>query len=76
MMPQAEPWVSVDGIAAHLTVSKDTVYRWIAEWDTPSAQVGGRWKFRITKVDAWVESGQAADREVQGDEAEGSDHAN
>ena len=74
MMPKPESWVSVDEIAAHLTVSKDTVYRWIAERGMPSAKVGGRWKFRISKVDVWVESGNAADREVQSDEAGGADH--
>jgi excisionase family DNA binding protein len=72
-MPQPEPWVSVDEIAAHLTVSKDTVYRWIADRGMPSAKVGGRWKFRVSKVDQWVESGQAADREVPSDDAGGAD---
>lgn len=73
-MPQPEPWVSVDEIATHMGVSKDTVYRWIAERGMPSAKVGGRWKFRVSKVDQWVESGKAGDREVQSDDAGGADH--
>lgn len=60
-MPKTEPWVSVEEIAAHLGVSNDTVYRWIADKGMPSAKVGSRWKFRVSKVDAWVESGKASD---------------
>lgn len=74
-MPKTEPWVSVDEIATHLAVSKDTVYRWIAERGMPSAKVGGRWKFRVSRVDEWIESGKAADREAHSDKAGGDDHA-
>ena len=28
----AEPWLSADDIAAHLGITEDTVYTWIAEW--------------------------------------------
>lgn len=64
------PWK----IADHLCVSNDTVYRWIAYKGMPSATVGSRWKFRVSKVDAWVESGQAADLEVQSDGDEEANH--
>jgi len=32
----AEPWLSADDIAAHLGVTKDTVYTWIAEKAMPA----------------------------------------
>ena len=28
-MPEQEPWVSVDVVAKHLGIARDTVYRWI-----------------------------------------------
>ena len=32
----AEPWLSADDIAAHLGITKDTVYTWIAEKAMPT----------------------------------------
>ncbi len=55
-----EPWVSIDAIARHLDVSKDTVYRWIDQRGMPAHKVGRQWKFKISEVDAWVRGGKAA----------------
>ena len=54
-----EPWLSADDIAAHLGVTKDTVYAWIAEKDMPAHKVGRLWKFQATEIDDWVRSGRA-----------------
>lgn len=56
----SEPWLSADAIAAHLGVTKETVYIWIAERSMPAHRVGGLWKFQASEVDAWVRSGGAA----------------
>ena len=53
----AEPWLSADQIAAHLGVTKDTVYAWIAEKGMPAHKIGRLWKFQISEVDEWVRSG-------------------
>ena len=37
----AEPWLSADGIASHLGVTKDTIYGWIADKRMPAHKVGG-----------------------------------
>lgn len=55
-----ERWVTVDEVATHLGVTRDSVYRWMAKKDLPAHQVGRRWRFRLSEVDQWVESGQAA----------------
>jgi excisionase family DNA binding protein len=52
--------MSADDIAAHLGVSKDTVYAWIAEKGMPAHRVGRLWKFQIGEVDDWVRSGGSA----------------
>ena len=56
----SEPWLSADDIAAHLGVTKDTVYVWIAEKAMPAHKVGRLWKFQASEVDEWVRSGSAA----------------
>ena len=57
----SEPWASVEEIADHLGVSKDTVYAWIAKRDLPAHRVGRLWKFQRAEIDGWVRTGHAAD---------------
>jgi excisionase family DNA binding protein len=56
----AEPWLSADDIAAHLGVTKDTVYASIAERGMPAHKRGRLWKFQTSEADNWVRSGRAA----------------
>lgn len=56
----AEPWLSADDIAAHLGITKDTVYTWIAEKAMPAHKVGRLWKFQASEIDDWVRAGAAA----------------
>jgi excisionase family DNA binding protein len=56
----SEPWLSADQIAAHLGVTKDTVYAGIAEKGMPAHKIGRLWKFQISEVDEWVRSGGAS----------------
>lgn len=55
-----DPWVSVDQVTAHLGVSQDSVYRWIASRGLPAHRIGRLWKFKLSDVDAWVRTGAAA----------------
>lgn len=52
-------WLSVDEIATHLGIKRDTVYTWIGEKQMPAHRVGRLWKFRQDEVDQWVRSGLA-----------------
>jgi excisionase family DNA binding protein len=56
----AEPWLSADDIAAHLGITKDTVYTWIADKAMPAHKVGRLWKFQANEIDDWVRRGAAA----------------
>lgn len=58
-----ERWRSVDEIAVHLGVARDTVYRWIEHKALPAHRVGRLWKFKLADVDDWVRGGGAADSE-------------
>lgn len=55
----AEPWVSVDDVAGHLGVAKDSVYRWIEQKGLPAHRVGRLWKFKLSEIDEWVRAGGA-----------------
>jgi len=65
-----EPWVSVEHVARHLGVAKDSVYRWIDHKGLPAHKIGRLWKFKLTEVDDWVRAGGAADQRPNED-AEG-----
>lgn len=54
-------WLSVEEIAAHLGVRRDTVYRWVNERNLPAHKIGRIWKFNRSEVDAWVRSDGAND---------------
>ncbi len=53
----AEPWASVEDVAKHLGVAKDSVYRWINHRGLPAHKIGRLWKFKLSEVDAWVRAG-------------------
>ena len=56
-----EPWVSVEQIAEHLGVTRDSIYRWIDRKGLPAHRVGRLWKFKVSEVDDWVRAGGADD---------------
>lgn len=55
-----ERWFSVEEIAEHLGVSKETIYRWLDRQIIPAHRLGKLWKFRPSEVDRWVEAGGAS----------------
>ncbi|MCP3105474.1 helix-turn-helix domain-containing protein [Myxococcus sp. K15C18031901] len=64
-MTTAEPWVSVEDVAAHLGVARDSVYRWIEGRGLPAHKLGRLWKFKLSEVDDWVRAGGAVDDEPE-----------
>jgi excisionase family DNA binding protein len=63
-MPVQEPWASVDEVATHLGIARDTVYRWIESKALPAQKIGRLWKFKLSEVDEWVRSGGASEGDV------------
>ncbi len=53
-----EPWVNLEQVADHLTVSKDTIRNWIKEGLLPAYKVGKMYKFKLSEVDQWVREGR------------------
>lgn len=60
-MNDIERWYSLEEISNHLGVSKDTIRAWIRKETIPFYKVGRQYKFKVSEVDAWVESGQSAE---------------
>ena len=59
-----EAWVSVDAAAKHLSVAKDSIYRWIEQKRLPARRVGRLWKFKLSQIDEWVLAGGATGKAV------------
>lgn len=58
---ESERWVTVDDVAAHLRVTRDTVYRWMNAKSLPAHRLGRSWRFRLSEIDDWVRGGCGAD---------------
>jgi len=56
-----ERWLSVDEIAAHLGVVRETVYRWIGRKALPAHRIGKFWRFSLEEVDEWARSSRPVD---------------
>lgn len=58
-MQNIESWYSVQDVARHLGVSKESIYRWLERRQIPAHRVGRLWKFKPSEVDRWVMDGKA-----------------
>ena len=57
-----ERWLSVQEIAAHLGINRDTICKWTKRNKKPSCKVGRLWKFLASEIDAWVKEGTAGQK--------------
>ena len=56
-MTSEEGWVGIAEVAAHLSVGKDSIYRWVDSKDFPAHKVGRLLRFQLSEVDEWVRAG-------------------
>lgn len=66
LMTTTESWVSVEDVAKHLGVARDSVYRWIECRGLPAHKISRLWKFKLTEVDEWVRAGGADTHDERG----------
>ena len=59
--PMENRWFTVDDVSKYLSVTKDTIYKWIDNRNMPAHKVGRKWMFQRDEIDEWVKSGKAAD---------------
>ena len=61
-MASEEGWVGIADVAAHLSVGRDSIYRWVDSRDFPAHRVGRLLRFRLSEVDEWVKTGGGSGR--------------
>ena len=61
MSAENEKWSSIEDLAGHLQVHKDTIRLWIKKGEIPAHKVGRLWRFKISEVDGWICSGKSAE---------------
>lgn len=78
-MDYESKWLTVEQIAKHLQVSKETIYRWLDRGSIPAHKIGRQWRFQIPEIDGWVREGNAGSAQDShayrnhNNEVEGSD---
>ena len=60
-MEDLERWLNLEEIANHIGCSKDTIRTWIKKDTIPYYKVGRQYKFKVSEIDHWIQSGKSAD---------------
>ena len=55
-----EKGLSIEEIAEHIQIHKDTIRIWIRKGEIPAHKIGKQWRFKISEIDTWVSSGKSA----------------
>lgn len=51
-----ERYMTVEDLCLYLSVTRETVYRWIKQNKLPALRVGKRWMFQRVEIDNWVKA--------------------
>lgn len=65
-----EGWKPMAAIEKYLSVSRETILQYINKKGMPAHKLGRQWRIKISEVDEWLRSGNAAD--VEGETSIGS----
>jgi excisionase family DNA binding protein len=61
MTTENEKWSSIEEVAEHIQVHKDTIRLWIKKGEIPAHKMGKLWRFKISEIDEWIQSGRSAE---------------
>ena len=68
-----DKWYSMSAIMEYLSATRETVLQWIDKKNMPAHKIGRQWRFKLSEIDEWIRSGQAAEK--LGTESEDNDNA-
>lgn len=63
MLEIEDRYYSMVEICKYLGISRDTALKWIPNKNIPAQEVGKKWMFKISEIDAWVNSRQAKEKQ-------------
>ena len=63
-MAAEESWGDIAEVAVNLHVARDTVYRWVDTKGLPAHRVGWLLRFRLSRVDEWVNAGEGSSESI------------
>ena len=66
-------WLTIEELAEHLKVSKETIYKMAKAKRIPSSKIGNQWRFNKDVIDQWLVS-QADSRTTLQEQATGRDY--
>lgn len=55
VFPPTPEVMDITQCAAYLGISRETLYKYAAAGDIPAFKLGSRWRFKLSKVDEWME---------------------
>ncbi len=58
-MAEAREVMNLREASDYLGVSPDALYKYLAEGRIPAFKLGNRWKFKKSRLDAWMEQQSA-----------------
>lgn len=51
-----EQLMTIEEVAKYLRVKRRTIYDWVKKKKIPAVKTVGQWRFKRSKLDAWLES--------------------
>jgi excisionase family DNA binding protein len=54
-MADSREVMNIRQASQYLGVSPDTLYKYVGEQSLPAFKLGNRWRFKKSKLDAWME---------------------
>lgn len=66
-------WLTIEELAEHLKVSKETIYKMAKAKKIPSSKIGNQWRFNRDVIDQWLVS-EANSRTTLPVQTTGRDH--
>lgn len=58
-----EKWADSKEVQEYLGIGRETITEWINKRGMPAYKVGRFWRFKISEIDEWIRTGEAADPE-------------